>query len=256
MRERYQINSILRAGNILKCLAKGKGTYKVSELAALLKLDRSTAYRILLSLEKCQLVEKNQRTGEYSLGVGVLELGSAYLNRVDLIQIARPIMVELSRQVQESVHLAILSDTETLYIDKVDSPRSLAVMSKVGQRSPLHCTALGKVLLAFQNPEEQARIIKRIELRPFTARTITSKEGLKKELQLVRLKGYALDRRESEDEVECIAAPIRDHLGNAVAAISISGPQRKINTPQEKIFVQKVIEAAKSISAKLGFIKK
>jgi DNA-binding IclR family transcriptional regulator len=165
-------------------------------------------------------------------------------------------MVELSRQVQESVHLAILSDTETLYIDKVDSPRSLAVMSKVGQRSPLHCTALGKVLLAFQNPEEQARIIKRIELRPFTARTITSKEGLKKELQWVRLKGYALDRRESEDEVECIAAPIRDHLGNAVAAISISGPQRKINTPQEKIFVQKVIEAAKSISAKLGFIQK
>lgn len=256
MRERYQINSIIRAGNILKCLAKGKGTYKISELAALLKLDRSTTYRLLLSLEKCQLVEKNQRTGEYSLGVGTLELGSAYLNKIDLIQIARPIMARLAQEVQETVHLAILSDTETLYIDKVDSPRSLGVMSKVGQRSPLHCTALGKALLAFQNSEEQARIIKKIELKPFTGRTITSKKALKKELQGVRIKGYALDRREIEDDVECIAAPIRDHLGNAVAAISISGPQKKINTPQEKIFIQQVREAAKSISAKLGFLEK
>ncbi|MGB9700370.1 MAG: IclR family transcriptional regulator [Thermodesulfobacteriota bacterium] len=256
MRERYQINSILRAGSILKCLAKGKGTYKISELAALLKLDRSTTYRILLSLEKCQLVEKNQRTGEYSLGVGALELGSAYLSRVDLIQIARPIMAELAQQVQETVHLAILSDTEILYIDKVDSPRSLGVMSKVGQRNPLHCTALGKALLAFQTPGEQLRILKKIKLKPFTSRTITTKYALKKELQWVRHNEYALDRREIEDDVECIAAPIRDHLGNAVAALSISGPQKKINTPQEKIFVQQVMEAAKSISAKLGFIKK
>lgn len=255
MKERYQINSILRAGNILKCLAKGKGTYKISELAALLKLDRSTTYRILLSLEKCQLVEKDEKTGEYSLGVAALELGSAYLSRIDLIQIARPIMAELARQAQETVHLAILSDKETLYIDKVDSPRSIGVMSKVGQRGALHCTALGKVLLAFQPPEEQSRIMQEIELKPFTARTITSKEDLGKELQWVRYKGYALDRRESEDDVECIAAPIRDHLGNAVAAMSISGPQRKINTPQEKIFIQQVMKAAKLISAKLGFLQ-
>ncbi len=253
MKERYQINSILRAGNILKCLAKGKGTYKISELATLLKLDRSTTYRILLSLEKCQLVEKDQRTGEYSLGVGTLELGSAYLGRVNLIQIARPIMAELAQKAQETVHLAILSDTEILYIDKVDSPRSLGVMSKVGQRNPVYCTALGKVLLAFQSPEEQARIIKKIELKPFTARTITNRKALRKELQWVRLKEYALDRREIEDDVECIAAPIRDHLGHAVAALSISGPQKKINTPQEKIFVKQVLEAAKLISAKLGY---
>ncbi len=256
MKERYQINSILRAGNILKCLAKGKGAYKISELASLLKLDRSTTYRIILSLEKCQLVEKDQRTGEYSLGVGTLELGSAYLGRVNLIQIARPIMAELAQQTQETVHLAILSDTEILYIDKVDSPRSLGVMSKVGQRNPVYCTALGKVLLAFQSPEEQARIIKKIELKPFTARTITNKKALRKELQWVRLKEYALDRREIEDDVECIAAPIRDHLGHAVAAISISGPQKKINNPQERIFVKQVLEAAKLISAKLGYFQK
>lgn len=256
MRERYQINSILRAGNILKCLAKGKGPYKISELAALLKLDRSTTYRILLSLEKCQLVEKDQWTGAYSLGVSVLELASAYLGRIDLIQIARPIMAELAQQAQETVHLAILSDAEILYIDKVDSPRSLGVMSKVGQRNPVYCTALGKALLAFQSADEQTRIMKKIKLKPFTARTITNKEALRKELQWVRFQEYALDRREIEDDVECIAAPIRDHLGNAVAAISISGPQKKINTPQEKIFVKQVMEAAKSISAKLGFLQK
>lgn len=255
MKERYHINSILRAGNILKCLAQGKGSYKLSELASLLSLDRSTTYRILLSLEKCQLVERNQQTGEYSLSVGALELGSAYLGRIDLVQIARPIMADLARKAQETVHLAILSDTEILYIDKVDSPRSLGVMSKVGQRSPIYCTALGKALLAFQSPEEQSRILKKIDLKPFTSRTITTKEALRKELQWVRHNEYALDRRETEEDVECIAAPIRNHLGNAVAAISVSGPQRKINTSEEKLFVGQVLTAAALISTKLGFLQ-
>lgn len=253
MKERYQINSILRACNILKCFSKEKGTYKIRELASHLNLDRSTTYRILLSLEKCQFVEKDPRTGEYTLGVAALELGSAYLGRIDLIQIARPIMAELARQVQETVNLAILSDTEILYIDKVDSPRSLGVMSKVGQRNPVYCTALGKALLAFQSPEEQAKILKRIDIRPLTARTITNKRELMKELKWVRDKGYALDRREIEEDVECIAAPLFNHLGQVIAAISISGPQRKIATRQEKRFVNHVVEAAASISAKLGF---
>lgn len=256
MKERYYINSILRAGNILKCLAQGKGSYKLSELAALLDLDRSTTYRILLSLEKCQFVERNHQTGEYSLSVGALELGSAYLRKIDLIQIARPVMADLAWKAQETVHLAILSDTEILYIDKVDSPRSLGVMSKVGQRNPIYCTALGKALLAFQSPPEQSRILKKIDLKPFTSRTIISKNALRKELEGVRQKGYAYDRREIEEDIECIAAPVRDHLGNAVAAISISGPQRKINTSQEDVFVNQVLTAAKLISAKLGFLQK
>jgi len=116
------------------------------------------------------------------------------------------------------VNLAVLSGTEILYIDKVDSPRSVGVMSKIGQRNPVYCTSLGKSLLAFQNEEEQARIIAEIEFKPLTPHTITSKKEFLREMKQIRLQGYALDRREIEEDVECIAAPIRNHLGIAVAA--------------------------------------
>jgi DNA-binding IclR family transcriptional regulator len=253
-KDRYLINSIIRACNILKCLSKDKTHLKISELARELQLDRSTTYRILLSLEKCGFVEKDKKTGEYSLGVAVFETGNTYLRRMDLIQISKPIMADLALKVQETVHLAVLSDTEIVYVDKVDSPRTLGVMSKIGQRAPVYCTALGKILLAHQPKDELSRIIGEIKLKPFTKNTITSKKRLIQELKVIREKGYALDQREYEEDVECIGAPIRNHLGDAIAALSISGPQRKINTPLEKQFISQVIEAASLVSSKMGYM--
>lgn len=255
MKERYLINSILRASGILKTFAEGKGSFTLREMAQSMKLDRSTTYRILLSLEKCGLVEKDEKTGGYSLGLGAFEIGSAYQRRADFVPIAKPFMEDLALKAQETVNLAVLSGTEILYIDKVDSPRSVGVMSKIGQRNPVYCTSLGKSLLAFQSEEEQARIIAEIEFKPLTPHTITSRKEFLKELNQIRVQGYALDRREIEEDVECIAAPIRNHLGNPVAAISISGPQKKIQTAREKEYVGWVTEAAERISSRLGFKK-
>ncbi len=255
MKDRYLINSILRASGILKTFAEGKGSFTLRETAQSLKLDRSTTYRILLSLEKCGLVEKDEKSGGYSLGLGAFEIGSAYQRRADFVPIAKPFMEELAVKAQETVNLAVLSGTEILYLDKVDSPRSVGVMSKIGQRNPVYCTSLGKSLLAFQSEEEQARIIAEIEFKPLTPYTIISRKGFLKEMEQIRLQGYALDRREIEEDVECIAAPIRNHLGNPVAAISISGPQKKIQTPREKEYVGWVTEAAEGISSRLGFKK-
>ena len=109
------------------------------------------------------------------------------------------------------------------------------------------------MLLAYQPEEEQSRIIRKIKLIPFTPKTITSKQKLMEELKAIRRQGYALDHREIEEDVECIGAPIRDHLGNVIAALSISGPQRKISTPGEKQFVCSVVEATALISSKLGY---
>jgi IclR family KDG regulon transcriptional repressor len=254
-KDRYLINSILRASNVLRCFLGEKSNFKISEIARQLKLDRSTTYRILLSLEKCGLVEKDQKTGEYSLGLSTFEIGNTYLRRMDFIKVSNPIMTELSLKVQETIHLAVLSDTEIVYVDKVDSPRTLGVMSKIGQRGPVYCTALGKVLLAFQPENEQSRIIRKIRLTPLTPRTITLKQKLVEELKAIRKQGYSLDHREIEQEVECIGAPIQDHLGNVIAALSISGPQRKIGTPQEKHFVAEVVKAAALISSKLGYVE-
>ena len=254
-KERYLINSILRASNILKCFSGDKTHFKITELARHLALDRSTTYRILLSLEKAGFVERDEKTGTYSLGLGAFEIGNAYLRQKDLIQVSKPIMADLAQKVQETVHLAVLSDTEIVYVDKCDSPRSLGVMSKIGQRGPLHCTSLGKTLLAFQPEDEQSRVLQRIRTIPFTSRTITSKPKLIEELRAIRKQGYALDRREIEEDVECIGAPILNHLGNVIAALSISGPQRKIGTPREKEFIQDVVRAAGLISSKMGYPK-
>jgi DNA-binding IclR family transcriptional regulator len=254
-KDRYLINSILRASNILRSLSGEKTHLKISELARQLGLDRSTTYRILLSLEKCRLVEKDKKTGEYSLGLAAFEIGNTYLRRMDFIKTSKPIMMELALKIQETVHLAVLSDTEIFYVDKVDSPRTVGVMSKIGQRGPVYCTALGKVLLAYQPEEEQTRIIRKIKLVPFTSKTITSKHKLIEELKVIRRQGYALDHREIEEDVECIGGPIRDHLGNVIAALSISGPQKKINTPGEKQFVSSVVEATALISSMLGYVE-
>ena len=254
-KEKYLINSILRASKILKCFSGSKPHFKISELARHLGLDRSTTYRILLSLEQAGFVEKNGKAGTYSLGLGAFEIGNAYLRQKDLIQVSKPIMTDLAQKVQETVHLAVLSDTEIVYVEKCDSPRSLGVMSKIGQRGPVYCTALGKTLLAFQSEGEQSRILHKIKMSPLTSRTITSKQKLVEELRRVRRQGYALDRREIEKDVECIGAPVRNHLGQVIAALSISGPQRKINTPREKEYVGEVVTSADLISCKLGYTR-
>jgi len=255
-KEKYLINSILRACRILKSFSGGNTHFKISDLAHQLHLDRSTTYRILLSLEQAGFVEKDEASGTYSLGLAAFEIGNAYLMQTDLIQVSKPIMTDLASRVRETVHLAVLSEIEIVYVDKVDSPRALGVISKIGQRGPLHCTALGKTLLAFQQEDEQSKIIQKIRMTAFTSRTIISKEKLIQELRTVKEQGYALDRREIEEDVECIGAPILNHLGNVVAALSISGPQRKIGTPREKQFIQDVVRAAALISSKMGYLKK
>jgi DNA-binding IclR family transcriptional regulator len=254
-KDRYAINSILRASSILRCFSGEKTHFKVGELARHLKLDRSTTYRILLSLEKCGFVEKDKRTGHYSLGLSAFEIGNTYLRQMDLLKVSKPIMTELALKVQETVHLAVLSDTEIVYVDKVDSPRTLGVMSKIGQRGPVYSTALGKVLLAHQTEDQLSRILPEIKLRSFTPNTITSKRKLLEEIRTIQKHGYALDRMESEPGVECIAAPIRNHLGDVIAALSISGPQKKINTPKEKQYIDQVMKATSLISSKMGYKK-
>jgi DNA-binding IclR family transcriptional regulator len=254
-KDRYLINSILRACKILKCFSGDKTHFKISDLAYQLRLDRSTIYRILLSLERAGFVEKNEEAGTYSIGLAAFEIGNAYLMQTDLIQVSKPVMADLASKAQETVHLAVLSDIEIVYVDKVDSPRTLGVMSKLGQRGPLHCTSLGKTLLAFQPEDEQTRIIQKIRMTPFTSRTITSKQKLLEELRMVKRQGYALDRREIEEDVECIGAPILNYLGNVIAALSISGPQKKIGTPKEKQFIYNVVKAAALISSKMGYVK-
>src|SRR4030043_2389419 len=115
LKDRYLINSIIRASNVLRCLSEEKTHFKISEIAHQLQLDRSTTYRILLSLEKCGFVEKDGKTGEYTLGTAAFEIGNAFLRQMDFVKISKPIMADLALKVQETVHLAVLGGTAIGY---------------------------------------------------------------------------------------------------------------------------------------------
>jgi len=251
--DRYIINSITRACKLLMCFNKDDTRFKPSELANLLDLDRSTVYRILLSLEKCGMVERDESTGKYSLGVALLKLGMVYLRSTNLTNIAHPLMVELAAKVKDTVNLTVLSGHQVLYIDKVDSPRSLGILTEVGSLLPLYCTGVGKMLLAYQPSDKIDTYLDACEFTARTANTITCKKQFRRELKKIQQQGYAQDHREWADEIMCFAAPIFNYREEVVAALSVSGPYQGMAEPglHEEI-VQSVKTVANIISAKMG----
>lgn len=253
-KNRYHINSILRAASILRCLAESGEAVKTTSLARRLGLDRSTVYRILLTLEEARLVERDEATGVYSVGLGAFEVGSAYLRRTDLHGVARPLMVELSQKVGETVHLAVPSGNQAIYLDKIDRSGGLGMISRVGAPVALHCTGCGKVILAFQPDDIRENLLTSLELSRFTPNTITTKAGLRTELEETIRRGYALDRVEHEDRVACVAVPIFNHAGELLAAISVSGASSRILDPEEQgLILREVVRAGRRISGKLGY---
>jgi len=152
---------------------------------------------------------------------------------MDLVKEATPYLKELVNQCNETVHLGVLEEGEVLYIAKEESSQTIRMISYVGRRAPLHCTALGKVLLAYLAEEKRKKILGQKELLRFTKKTITDRKELEKELNKVKKQGFALDREENEKDVRCIAAPIKSYQGGVIAAISISGPVYRIDINQQ-----------------------
>jgi IclR family KDG regulon transcriptional repressor len=251
--DRYNINSIVRACAILRTLARDNESLRVGEIAKRMELDRTTVYRIVITLENLGFLEKRPGTKEYKLGLGAFEVGSSYLRTTDLYSVARPIMIELAQDVQEAVHWAILSGHDTICIDKIDSPRGLGTTSKVGRSAPLHCSSVGKVLLAFQSEERREAILGGIKLTPFTERTITSVAVLREEADKARRRGYCVTYGEGEIDMACIAGPIFDHSGSIVAGLSIGGPIHRMSSPEAKsLMIRRLLSATRRISEKMG----
>lgn len=237
---------------ILELIAKTPDGMTINELRESLKLHRTSVYRYLKVLVKTGFVEK--RNTKYVLGSKALELASLYLGRLDVRRIAHPHLVQLAEKLQVTVHLAQLAGPEAIYIDKVETHHSLPLYSRVGRKVPLHCTALGKALLAFSPPERREILLGQLELKPCTNKTITDPERLLLELEEVRQKGYAIDRGEHEEGISCIAAPLFDFAGEVVAAISVTELSRKI-LKNEEVYSKEVRRTAQIISRALGWTK-
>lgn len=242
--------------SILNALATRQEDFSLAELCSTLGLHKSTVHRLMMVLESHRLVSKNPETGRYRLGLRLFEFGSKAIATLDLREHSRPYLTRLLQETQETVHLCVLDFEDVVYLEKMEPERSVRMASRVGRRHPAYCTAVGKAMMAELPESELEEILEQTELKPITPRTITSAEVLKKELKLIRGRGYAVDDEEIEEGVRCVAAAVRDHSGRTVAAVSVSGPSFRLTESKIPAVAECVGRAAMQLSAELGFVAK
>jgi DNA-binding IclR family transcriptional regulator len=227
------------------------GEAGVTKLAADIGVHKSTAFRLVTTLERGGLVEQSEHRGKYRLGMGILRLAGATTARLDVVQEARPICRELAAATRETVNISVLSDRSAFYLDQVAGASSLQPHNWVGQRIPLHATSNGKVLLSGLSPDEVEATVS--ALPALTDRTITDLSRLRAEVEEVRVRGYAQAVDELEVGLTAVAAPIRNAHGDVVAALSVSGPSFRLDRQRIDEIVPLLLDAAREVSHRLGW---
>jgi DNA-binding IclR family transcriptional regulator len=252
--ERYEIRSVSRALKLLKFFSEGRTEISASEISQLIGLNLSSSYRLVKTLQIQDFLEQNPDNRKYRLGVSCLEMGSAYLQHNDLHSRALPHLHKLREDCKETVHMATLLGEEVVYIEKLEALMAIGVMgSRVGRRSPAHCTGLGKSMLAYKAEHEIHDLYTEGTLTRYTPTTISTMHDLIKEMDLIKAQGYAYDNEEHVLDVKCIAAHIRNQRHQVVAAISVAGPAERIDRAiAEDNLIPKVIEASRAITKSLG----
>ena len=250
--EKY-IQSVSRASKILEYIAATGNSVGLSDISRGIDLSKSTTFGLISTLEKLKYVQQDQETGKYSLGLILFQLGKIVHDSMDLRAIAMPFLNELARKYEETVHLAVLSKAEVIYIDKVDSSRSIRIISNVGGSNPAFCTGVGKVLLAGLSDAAVDQLFSGKEMKKYTVNTIVDLAVLHAHLQMVRDQGYAFDLEEIDLGLNCVAAPIRNYQGLVIAAISVSGPSNRLDQQRLHELKTDVMATANLISIQLGY---
>lgn len=247
-----RVQSVDRVVQILKCFTEKRPELKLTEISDELGLNKSTVHGLINTLKYHGLIDQDEDTQRYRLGIYLMRLGDLVSSSIDIIGIARPFIVYLCNQVEETVHLGRLDDLEVIYIDKVESTQSMRISSARGARNPAYCTGVGKAMLAYLDKKKLNQILPE-KWEGFTPTTITEKEKLLIELEKVRESGFAFDFEEKDIGLTCVAAPIFDHAGKVNYAISVSGPS--IRMTDEKIELTKVLlkKATLELSQKIGY---
>ena len=247
------VQSVDRAVSVLEILAQ-RGEAGVSEVAADIGVHKSTAFRLLAALEDRELVEQTQERGKYRLGFGILRLASAVPGRLDVTQQARPVCEQLAAQLGETVNIAVRRSHFVVNLNQARGPSAVGTHNWVGELTPLHATSSGKVLLAYMTPEERREVLASSGLTRLTPHTITSDRELDAQVDAAARDGYALSVEELEEGLNAIAAPVRDHTGEVIAALSVSGPVYRFTERRLHEVVPDVIAAAAAISHRMGHL--
>lgn len=244
------VQSVDRAITILEILARS-GEAGVTEVAAELGVHKSTAFRLIGTMEARGMVEQADVRGKYRLGLGLVRIAGSSVARIDIVQVSRPICKELAAETGETVNLAVLVDSSALYLDQIAGASSLQPHNWVGQRRPLHATSSGKALAAHLEQREVDALIPHLEAH--TAHTVTRRSTLHRHLAEVRERGYAVTVDELEEGLTALAAPIRDAHGDVVASLSVSGSTWRLDAGTREMSIVPLIRAAREVSFALGW---
>ncbi|MFC0272738.1 IclR family transcriptional regulator [Metabacillus herbersteinensis] len=252
MERENMVKSVSRALDIITLVSLKKSGLGVTEIAKQIDINKSSVYRILSTLVQYGYIEQDKETSRYKLGYKFLEISSKLLESIDLRSEASPFLQELESKTNEVIHLVVYDQGEVVYIEKLEGNETLRMHSKVGKRAPMHCTSVGKAILAHLPVSAVLEILERKGLPMHTDKTIVDKDEFMQELIRVKQKGYALDLEENEYGITCIAVPILDHNGKAIAAASISGPTMRMNEERLAQLQNEMLHVGKQISARLG----
>lgn len=247
------VRALSRGLAILKAVAQDGGARGVSlsALAELTGMHKSTVHRLVNVLARERLLWRDPDDDRYRLGIATLELGGAYLDRLTPRKVALPYLEQLMTKTQETVHLGILDDYEVVFIEKIEAPSNVIVHTRIGRRDLIHCTAIGKAMLAYLPERDVEAVIER-GLSSRTSATTTDARKLRAVLALVRKRGFAVNLEESRELIHAVAAPIFDRLAHPIAAIAISGLKQRLPSDRLLALGGLLRDTADQISAQLG----
>lgn len=247
--------SIVKALHIIEAMAEAPGPLRLQEIGDALDLPASTVLRFLKTLMDKGYVGQNPETLQYFLTFKFCRIADQVKRQLKIRDLVRPHIVRLSQELGESTSLAVEQDMLVVYIDVVDGPdHMLQSLQRIGKIAPMNATGVGKALLIDKSRQEIDDLVSSRGLPRLTGKTILSKTKLRKELQSICSCGYAIDDEECEVGVRCVAAPLRDHTGKVIAAISTSMPTGRMPKERTKPIGQKLSELADHISRELGYV--
>jgi DNA-binding IclR family transcriptional regulator len=247
------VPAVERAIRLLRELAVIEGEASLGELSGRINAPRSTTHSILSTLEAAGLVTKHPQHKTYRLGVGVLELGGAYSAQTSLLRAFNVVARTMVEQCGETVKLAVLDEREVIYIGKQEGTSPVRMVARVGGRLPAHPTAVGKVLLAGMPAEALEALYHNIDMVALTPNTTSSLEALREQLAQIRVQGYAIEREETAHGLQCVAAPVRDQQGLAVAGLSIGIASSTLDPQRLDLVLDVVRNGARAMSRMLGW---
>ena len=248
----YKVQALDRAFAVLDLLGESGTPLGLAQVASSFQFHKSTAHRFLMVLERHRMVERTTN-GKFRLGLRLFDFGNRAIEQYDLRDRAQPHLRRLVAETEETAHLCILEAYRVIYIDKIEPARSVRMITRVGASNPVHCTSVGKAILAFLPEERAAEVVRRTRFERFTHRTIATAEALRAEMEKTRRRGYAVDDEEFEEGLRCIAVPLLDAQRLPVAAISISGPSFRVTAQKLPSIANHLLQCVRGISADMGY---